>query len=181
LQERHGDEEEEAEMEEEEAEEEEAEGEGEEDEQQKRKKKKKKELGGNPALHWLFRKIAYIARKPGNDERVPLRPSHTRHDTRHTRVPDIPSYPQRGMALRWFAGMASRMGQDMRPYLIPTIGALYRIGSSKQKAEDAVRDTALEVRSASCAVARVPCVRSRVCGVCGRACAETNVCSLNFW
>jgi len=74
------------------------------------------------------------------------------------------------MALRWFAGMASRMGQDMRPYLIPTIGALYRIGSSKQKAEDAVRDTALEVRSASCAVraiACVPCVRSCVCGVCG--------------
>jgi hypothetical protein len=27
-------------------------------------------VGGNPALHWLFRKIAYVARKPGNDERV---------------------------------------------------------------------------------------------------------------
>lgn len=31
---------------------------------------KKKFSDGNPALHWLFRKIAYIARKPGNDERV---------------------------------------------------------------------------------------------------------------
>jgi ribosomal protein S8E len=81
LQERHDDEEEAEMEEEEEAEEEEAEGE--EDEQQKRKKKKK-ELGGNPALHWLFRKIAYIARKPGNDERV--RPT-TAHDTTHdTRV-----------------------------------------------------------------------------------------------
>jgi len=28
------------------------------------------EENGNPALHRLFRKIAYIARKPGNDERV---------------------------------------------------------------------------------------------------------------
>jgi len=75
-------------MEEEEEEEGEGEGEKDEDEQQKRKKKEKKELGGNPALHWLFRKIAYIARKPGNDERVPLRPPHTRtrHDTRHARA-----------------------------------------------------------------------------------------------
>jgi fatty acid/phospholipid biosynthesis enzyme len=75
------------------------------------------------------------------------------------------------MALRWFAGMASRMGQDMRPYLIPTIGALYRIGSSKQKAEDAVRDTALEVRSASCAVCAIAacavCAVVRVRCVCG--------------
>jgi len=78
------------------------------------------EENGNPALHRLFRKIAYIARKPGNDER-------------------------RGMALRWFAGMASRMGQEMKPYLVPTIGALFRITSSNDKAEEAIRNTASEV------------------------------------
>lgn len=36
----------------------------------KDKRTKQKAPDGNPALHWLFRKIAYIARKPGNDERV---------------------------------------------------------------------------------------------------------------
>lgn len=49
------------------------------------------------------------------------------------------------MALRWFAGMASRMGQEMKPYLVPTIGALFRITSSNDKAEEAIRNTASEV------------------------------------
>lgn len=52
------------------------------------------------------------------------------------------------MALRWFAGMAARMEQDMRPYLVPTIGALYRISDSKEKAEEAIKNTATEVRPA---------------------------------
>lgn len=50
------------------------------------------------------------------------------------------------MTLRWFAGMAARMTQDMAPYLIPTIGALYRISDSNEKAEEGIKSTAAEVR-----------------------------------
>lgn len=65
MQEKDDSEDEEAEEEQKQDDEEEAE-----EDNGKAKKKEKKDQEGNPALHWLFRKIAYIARKPGNDERV---------------------------------------------------------------------------------------------------------------